>query len=230
MEGLRNICLKFLPLNTTALTQPMDMGIIRNLKLFHCQKLVSLTIEGVENEVFREATTATDVSSKVNVLQAIQFISDSWRSVTSRTIQNCFRHCGFVKGGDSQRLSTLEQDDEDDGLVTTLARAQNISEFVDIEGPCMADETLSGDYIVAEMIDERDGGTGDDDDDEEEQCQPEPVTLKTAIECLEKLRHFSIQEGNEDSPRQPLNLWADYLNNLTLRRSKQVTLDQFLAK
>ena len=68
------------------------------------------------------------------------------------------------------------------------------------------------------------------DDDEEEQCQPEPVTLKSAIECLEKLRHFSIQEGNEDSPRQPLNLWADYLNNLTLRRSKQVTLDEFLAK
>ena len=65
-----------------------------------------------------------------------------------------------------QRLSALEQGVEDVGLVKTLTRAQITSEIVDIEGPCMADETLSGDHIVADMIDERDCRMADDDKDE----------------------------------------------------------------
>ena len=60
--------------------------------------------------------------------------------------------------------------------------------------------------------------------------QPEPVTLKSTIESLGKLRHVSSQERDEDRRRQPLNFWADYLDNLTLRRSKQVTLDEFLTE
>ena len=83
-------------------------------------------------------------------------------TVAAQEIRNCSGHCDFVKGEEIQRLSTLEQG-VDDGLVRTLARAQNISEFVDIEGPCMADETLSGDYIAADMIDERVGGHAYDD-------------------------------------------------------------------
>ena len=49
--------------------------------------------------------------------------------------------------------------------------------------------------------------------------------MKSTIES-----HFSSQERDEDSRRQPLNSWADYLYYLTLRRSMRVTLDEFLAE
>jgi hypothetical protein len=39
------------------------------------------------------------VSSKVNLLQAGQFVADSWREIGSKTIQNCFSHCGLKHSG-----------------------------------------------------------------------------------------------------------------------------------
>jgi hypothetical protein len=39
VKGLKSVKLVFLPPNTTSVTQPMDQGVIRNLKL-HYRKLV----------------------------------------------------------------------------------------------------------------------------------------------------------------------------------------------
>jgi hypothetical protein len=33
--------------------------------------------------------------SKGNLLQAVRFVADNWRGISSKTIQNCFSHCGL---------------------------------------------------------------------------------------------------------------------------------------
>jgi hypothetical protein len=43
VKGLKSMKLVFLPPNTTSVTQPMDQGVIRNLKL-HYRKLVCVCI------------------------------------------------------------------------------------------------------------------------------------------------------------------------------------------
>ena len=93
----------------------------------------------------------------------------------------------------------------------------------------MADELHSGEEIEDEMIQDREDRS-DGDDEDEVQNQLEPVTLASAIDSLQRLRRFSIPENNEDCPSQELNVWADYLSNLSLKRSEQVTLDRFFVR
>jgi hypothetical protein len=41
------------------------------------------------------SSTAKEFSARIDLIQAVQFIADSWRRVITKTIQNCFAHCGF---------------------------------------------------------------------------------------------------------------------------------------
>jgi hypothetical protein len=41
------------------------------------------------------SSTAREVGATVNLLQAVQFVTDNSREISSKTIQNCFAHCGF---------------------------------------------------------------------------------------------------------------------------------------
>lgn len=50
-ETLKNITLEFLPPNTTSLTQPLDMGIIKNLKTKYRAKLVNFVLEKIEENL-----------------------------------------------------------------------------------------------------------------------------------------------------------------------------------
>ncbi|KAL4121508.1 hypothetical protein QTP88_014006 [Uroleucon formosanum] len=92
---LKNIALEFLPPNTTSLVQPLDMGVIKNLKTHYHGLLVTYILKAIEDNLVTPSTCAIDISSKINILQAIQFVADSWRKVSSVTIQHCFAHCGF---------------------------------------------------------------------------------------------------------------------------------------
>jgi len=40
------------------------------------------------------SSTAREVGARVNLLHAVQFVADNWREISSKTIQNCFAHCG----------------------------------------------------------------------------------------------------------------------------------------
>ncbi|XP_025420572.1 tigger transposable element-derived protein 4-like [Sipha flava] len=83
---LKNITLEFLPLNTTTLIQPLGMGIIKDLKMRYRMKLVNFILEKIEEKLFDSSTSANQISGKINMLQAIQFISESWREVSLQNI------------------------------------------------------------------------------------------------------------------------------------------------
>ena len=95
LTDLSKITLRFLPPNTTALTQPMDMGIIKNLKTRYCSELVKHILHLLENEM-PTLSTALQVGAKVNILMVIQMVTDSWRNVPAATLRNCFAKCGFT--------------------------------------------------------------------------------------------------------------------------------------
>jgi hypothetical protein len=76
--------------------QPLDMGIIKNLKTYYRGLLVTYILKDIEDNLVTPSTCAIDISSKLNTLQAIQFVVDSWRKVSSVTIQHFFSHCGFI--------------------------------------------------------------------------------------------------------------------------------------
>ncbi|XP_064488391.1 tigger transposable element-derived protein 4-like [Ornithodoros turicata] len=80
---LKSIELAFLPANTTAALQPMDQGIIKNVKSFYRRHIL-------------ERMILCPGSYTVNLLSAMHMLARAWEQVTAATISNCFRHCGFV--------------------------------------------------------------------------------------------------------------------------------------
>ena len=89
VSTLKNIQLEFLPPNTISLIQPMDQGIIKNLKTLYCKELVHMTLAYIEKNILNPSSTAIDVSSKISILQEESFVAKSWRAKEA-TIINCF--------------------------------------------------------------------------------------------------------------------------------------------
>ena len=65
VKGLKSVKLVFLPPNTTIVTQPMDQGVIRNLKL-HYRKLVI-------KKIIRAIDTKTEFV--ISVLGALRILN-----------------------------------------------------------------------------------------------------------------------------------------------------------
>ncbi|KFM68695.1 hypothetical protein X975_13385, partial [Stegodyphus mimosarum] len=93
----------------------MNMGIIKTLKTLYRARLVNYVLEATEESLLTSSSKASEVSAKVNVLQAVSFMADSWRKVSSETIQNCFSHYGFkhlILEMDVDMIIESENDDE----------------------------------------------------------------------------------------------------------------------
>lgn len=83
---LENIELKFLPPNTTAASQPMDQGIIQNLKVHYRKRLLQRRIAAIDS----------GKEFAFNLLDAVFLLRQAWNEVAETTLSNCFRKAGFV--------------------------------------------------------------------------------------------------------------------------------------
>ena len=89
---LKNIKLAFLPPNATSKLQPLDQGIIKVVKQKYRKRVVQRFLRSME-------TTDGPSQPKVNVLDALHWITAAWEDVDDSTIKNCFRKAGL---GDNQ--------------------------------------------------------------------------------------------------------------------------------
>ena len=83
--NLSHVKLFFLPPNTTSMTQPMDAGIIKNLKHHYRRFLVRKRLLAVDSET----------GFKLDLIQALDWLRMSWDNVTPTTIKHCYQHVGF---------------------------------------------------------------------------------------------------------------------------------------
>ena len=83
---LQSIELHFLPPNTTSHLQPLDAGIIQNLKVHYRKRLVQYYIHCVDS----------DMRMTIDIKTAIQFLASAWNAVTPNSIANCWRHTGIL--------------------------------------------------------------------------------------------------------------------------------------
>jgi len=87
-----------LPPNTTsrlrsyACPQPCDAGIIATVKSHYRKRLVRHVLAEMDT-----ANTATELSKRVDIMDAIGWLWLAWCSVSSSTIIKCFARYGFVQ-------------------------------------------------------------------------------------------------------------------------------------
>lgn len=80
---LKAITLLYFPPNMTSHVQPMDSGVIKNLKKHYRERLVMSKLEDME---------ASRTGTSITLLDAIKHLVEAWNDVTPSTIKNCFRH------------------------------------------------------------------------------------------------------------------------------------------
>ena len=83
---LPNVELLFLPANTTSICQPLDFGIIANVKALHKRDLL--------NHYWALAAGSdgnTEKLKPIGLLQALRFFKNAWDLVKEETIRRCFQ-------------------------------------------------------------------------------------------------------------------------------------------
>ena len=86
---LKNTEIKFLPPNATSKLQPLDAGIIRSFKTKYRQNYVRYLLSELEKTLL--------VQPKLQLIDAIRYVVQSWNEVSAKTITHCWNRKKLVK-------------------------------------------------------------------------------------------------------------------------------------
>lgn len=204
MNGLTAVTVIFLPPNTTSHTQPMDAGVIKNLKHHYRQLFLNKVLISMESE---------DVFS-IDVLGAIYLLKQAWDMVLPQTIIHCFHHAGFQLQGDRKgQQPAVEAEHVDVVTEVTLEGSLElvceqlksyamcpedltVLEYINIdEHVNVAEQTLDED-IVASVFGKDDVQIIDEElssDDEQLQNAQSEVKLMDAVKAVDTLQLYLDQ-------------------------------------
>ena len=229
--GLKAIQLCFLPPNTTAVTQPMDQGVIRSLKAKYRSRLIKLIIKAIDSN--------KDIP-KINVLDATKLLTLSWEDVTENTVQNCFAK---ARSSNDQLRAQNDLDDPFIELRSSIEelKERNSEEFLDdispeeftnLDDSVVATEPVLTDELIIEMVRKGEDEDVESDDDNESANadvsieKPGTMEVRNAVETLMNFSLFSISD----------NIWTSTIeiSRLTeielVRNLKQASIKDFLQK
>ena len=172
----------------------MDQGVIKNLKSQYRKELVQMTSAAIEDSLVSTTSTATDVSSKVTILDAIRFVAKSWRQVKAQTIANCFRKGGFQvvtaseEGTESGEAASLEAEEE-----PVLPEVVNGKSYLHIDKDiqCFNDEDVLEDDIIEAVSSKRPCQSEDGSEDEDSDPDEEVFVASTQWNLLFKVKEFT---------------------------------------
>jgi hypothetical protein len=89
---------------------------------------VRYIVETIQGNLPISCSTAMEVSGRIDVLQIVQFIADSCRSVSTETIENFFAHCAFKHSV----LDTPNKADSEN-YILEIHQVGNYAEFSNID-------------------------------------------------------------------------------------------------
>lgn len=156
-------------------------------------------------------------STVIDILQAMRIVDKTWRNVTTTTIVNCFRSCGFVLEAekDDTLMPIIKNTDTDDREWARITSRYGIAEetfddFVEIDNDVAISGILTDDDITDSVR-----GTEDVDDVEEVSSEPvHRVSMKQAAAALILLRTFTVQLSNvDDKVYAALNVVENTIDN-----------------
>ena len=199
---LTNIKLSFLPVNTTAVTQPLDQGIIKNFKLRYRSKIILKLIAQLDNK-----ESVSDV--EIDLKQAINYLFIVWRSVSKTCIKNCFKKAGFEIFPNEQ---IIEPSDKIEPEIFARWKSLNennlipdnvsIDEYVDIDLEIATSCPLTYSSIVEIIVERETKGNDDLDQSETDSnylCEiTNHITTKTVQESFDIIRSY-LQSQEKDT-------------------------------
>ncbi|KAM7291478.1 tigger transposable element-derived protein 4 [Ixodes scapularis] len=189
VDNLKAIRLEFLPPNTTSVLQPMDQGIIQNVKVHYRARLLRRTVLCLDN----------GKRYAVDLHAAVKMLTDAWIAVRPSTIANCFKHAGFCASveslADNASLDHQEAEDiaaaadVDESLFADLRDsgmdipdAATFSAFADLDSNLELCAELTNEEIVRQVLGQPEEDSDSDDDDHH--AQPSTADITSALTLL----------------------------------------------
>lgn len=212
---LTHVKLQFFPPNLTSVLQPLDAGIIRSLKCYTRRLQVTQLLE----ELGEFDGHVADLVKKLNVLDAMKFVSGSWNLIKEETIIKCFRNCGFHQEIEEEHF--IDNDDDNEAQLAALMR------LVGVDGDPVIEEKLQefdvsddSEQLVEIIIEEfkSEFNEGDDSDvdagidGEPDDVVPPPprptarINIPDAISACSKLMQYCRENGMIEKEAQLLEL------------------------
>lgn len=185
--NLLNIKVIFFPPNMTSIVQPMDQGIIKNLKHFYRKQIVLKMLSDIE----------TNTLTKIDVLIASRMLKFAWEQVGRETIINCFAKAGFN--------STVEPEvtviiDENVNEWSAVSHGISFTDYVNVDDGVVVFGAPTDEEIITEVQHKKfcPDPSSDDDESDIETEAPAVVSSSEAQACVGKL--FTYLEASENVP------------------------------
>lgn len=218
VEGLKSISLEFLPANVTAVIQPMDQGVIQNIKVHYRRQLLHRMLLCAD----------TEKCYNVDLLAAIHILAHAWEQVQATTIQRCFHHAGF------QALEPVPHEEESPAdadadavfnqAVPSAPFTRQDYETIDESVQTCREETLE--ELIAEVQAADQPSSSDECDDIITSAVVPPDSA--AKEAVELLQHYFEHEGCPEFLSSLSGMGA-YFVKKQLKHAKQTTLPSFFS-
>lgn len=222
IEGLMNITLFFLPANTTSHTQPMDAGVIRNVKHHYRLALVRRMIAAIDNQQ----------PFQINLLQAVYILKDSWEKVTDVTIKNCFRHVGFNTIDEEIAVEFAEEQPADNIFERVAAHLglADFRQYVDVDADLITWDSPSEEAILSLAGGSEDHEQEYSDDEIPQQQEEMPPSRAEAHAALRTIQTYLEAQDNGLPALQSLRPVEEFLTQLSFAKMRQTEITKFFNK
>jgi hypothetical protein len=228
LEGLRNVRIAWLPANTTSFWQPLDQGIIASFKLYYRRLWMAYYI--------RQLDAGRDPNKTVSLLKAIQWTRLAWAEyVTSSTIEKCFwKSTITVKPANIDTASPIIETEErallqaDIKAIPGFTDTLTIDEFLEPQEERIEDEEED---ILESVVQMYRVTQAEEESEEEGDEEFGRVSINEAIQALETLRLYELQQENGSrSTLHALDRIGRGLTSSKAQNTTQITIDGFFKR
>ncbi|KAE9528840.1 hypothetical protein AGLY_012415 [Aphis glycines] len=194
----------------TAKLQPLDQGIIKVLKQKYRKKLVLRYLKEMESK---------NPAKKLDVLDALHYVSAAWDEITADVIKNCFRKAKFVEGD----YSAVEKSCED------FQELEEFPGYAEIDEDVATSNIRSIDQIITDKIAPADVTSIDEESEDEEEDDTTPILpVVNALDYVNELRRLVASFDDADESLNHLNKIENFLYSKNIKNMKQRKIDDFL--
>ncbi|XP_054710974.1 tigger transposable element-derived protein 4-like [Uloborus diversus] len=149
--------------------QPMDQGIIKNLKVRYRKRVVLTILQCLEENSV----------PCITLLDSLRELRKAWSDVTQQTLVNCFKKAGFVKDASCLELDNEYQEDEnmDDvnfqsewGILQNkmnIPTDRDFMDFVSVDDGFLVTEYSTDEEILSKITEKSEKDSGDEEVEKE---------------------------------------------------------------
>lgn len=224
---LEAIKLVFFPPNATSILQPMDQGVIQNLKHYFRQRILKQIITAMEH----------GEECKINLLEAIQKISKAWTlDVKATTIKNCFVKANFGshtlwEEEDEMPLAQIKSSileiRRDFNRVVADGQGITLDDYIRVDDDLATTEFPSSEFILSTAEE----SFSDDDDDgpiENTPAKPTDFQVTNAFHTLKCM--IETSKDISDDAYTHFHKLEDIYKSKKTAETVQTTIDSYLIK